>query len=1418
MKHNNSNLTRESQGFSWTHLGQTAYRSCASIFKVLFTQGQNKLGLNKIVTISCLFFLCTALTVEAATFTSVTNGSFGSSNTWNRNGTPNLNNWPNDKVVINHAVTAGNLTMNGSAHWITINSGGSLTLTGTLNVVSSGQVHVNSGGSLTATNIYLNTSSTCNLNGTITAYNNMHLDGAFVGSPTIVVGNYLLAGAAGKLHDFNNLNLQVGGNMTVQNSKLRWDAGSVTVAGNFVLMGTGDVDVPEGSILDVEGTLSVTNNLTIDGQSGPGSGGIVSWEVGNVVLTGNNKGLNKCPLPYASPFDLKTCSQALASDVTNPIITLTGNASETVAVGSTYTDAGATATDDTDGNLTSSIATSSNVDANTIGSYTVTYNVNDAAGNAATEVTRTVVVADVTAPTITLTGNATESIIVGETYTDAGATASDDIDGDITGSIVTSSDVDANTAGSYSVTYNVNDAGGNVAAEVSRSVTVIAECSLTFSEVATSAGLTDSDDNWSVAWGDFNNDCYEDLFIAGYGDGTPNLLYKNNGDGTFTKMGVSAGDITTEQGSYVAGSWGDYDNDGYLDIAVSGNVNTASEIYHNNGDETFSPVYVAAIVNSNNYAHGVSFVDYDNDGYLDLFMTSYFSTEYNLLYNNNQSGGFVSDGTSSLTLDAATSVASAWADYDNDGDQDVFVANAGGEKNLLYRNDGNGVFTKITTGAIVNDEQNSVGASWGDYNSDGYMDLFVSNANQNNALYTNNAGAGFTKVTSGVMVTDGGHSHGSSWVDYDNDGDLDLYVGNDQNTSDYLYVNDGTGSFTKETIFDSYQRNSMGLGWADYDNDGDLDLAIANRDSQGNYLFNNSQTGGCENNSLTLKLEADGSGIGARIAAKATINSVAVWQHRQVLGQTGGGVGGQSSLKPTFGFGDATVVDSLVIYWPNGAEQVFTNVDLSTVNTTCYNVTMVSTATVSGEVFYDINGNCSKDAGEPYVSNLQISSDGSDYVTATNSDGYYKLNTSAGTHVLTMNNDASWSITGGCPASISVNASQVGQTYGSNNFAVSPSCADVKIDGSLTTTAQRIGFRNTISLVVENNGGSEATGVTVSLTLDEDVVYVSASPTPDDVTGAVLTWNVAQMDVNESLRFDIIDSVKVGNSFGDTISLCANMTANESMCGTSDVCFTEYAVGSLDPNDILLMNPGYGERHIIDNREAVSYKIRFQNVGNWMATNVVILDELSEFIDLNSLHNIRATHGYSWSVDTEGMLQVEFIDINLIDSVANEPESHGAFEFSAFLKPNTPSESIVENKASIYFDFNEPVETNTVFNTIEDLEALVSRNQLHLISFPNPSSNSITLGLSKSDGSLVPIDIAKVQIIEQGTSIITDVTLIGQGDVPNYVERNLRSFDVVRPSYINPRVEIGELSTGSYVIVVWDKAGNMYSTKQLITQ
>ena len=180
--------------------------------------------------------------------------------------------------------------------------------------------------------------------------------------------------------------------------------------------------------------------------------------------------------PFATKVDALTTIAAatIALDTTAPVITLTGAASVTIEAGSTYTDAGATALDNLDGDLTSSIVTSSNVNTSAIGSYTVTYDVSDAAGNAATRVTRTVIVQDTTAPVITLTGAASVTIEAGSTYTDAGATALDNLDGDLTSSIVTSSTVNTSATGSYTVTYNVSDAAGNAATQVTRTVTVSA--------------------------------------------------------------------------------------------------------------------------------------------------------------------------------------------------------------------------------------------------------------------------------------------------------------------------------------------------------------------------------------------------------------------------------------------------------------------------------------------------------------------------------------------------------------------------------------------------------------------------------------------------------------------------------------------------------------------------------------------------------------------------------------------------------------------------------------------------------------------------------------------------------------------------------------------------------------------------------
>lgn len=158
-------------------------------------------------------------------------------------------------------------------------------------------------------------------------------------------------------------------------------------------------------------------------------------------------------------------------DTTTPVITLIGDSQVNVEVGSTYTDAGATATDNYDGDLSSQIVVVNNVNVNTVGSYTVTYSVSDSSNNAATAVTRTVNVVDQTAPTITILGDNPATIEAGSSYTDAGATATDNYNNDVTADITVTSTVDTNTIGSYTVTYSVSDASGNQATAV-RSVIV----------------------------------------------------------------------------------------------------------------------------------------------------------------------------------------------------------------------------------------------------------------------------------------------------------------------------------------------------------------------------------------------------------------------------------------------------------------------------------------------------------------------------------------------------------------------------------------------------------------------------------------------------------------------------------------------------------------------------------------------------------------------------------------------------------------------------------------------------------------------------------------------------------------------------------------------------------------------------------
>jgi hypothetical protein len=217
--------------------------------------------------------------------------------------------------------------------------------------------------------------------------------------------------------------------------------------------------------------------------------------------------------------------------------------------------------------------------------------------------------------------------------------------------------------------------------------------------------------------------------------------------------------------------------------------------------------------------------DYDNDGFLDLWVAN--SDQNDFLYYNNRDGTFTRTTTNAIALKTGNSQGGAWADYDEDGLPDLFVSRIN-EPNLLYHNEGGGVFTPVTNGIIVHDPSVGQGTAWGDYDNDGHLDLFVANPNRLNSLYHNNGDGTFNKITNGAIATDIVNGGGCAWADYDNDGYLDLFVAVRFGVSS-LYHNTGTGTFTRVTnVVTTNSGDAVSGAWADYDNDGFQDLFVPN--------------------------------------------------------------------------------------------------------------------------------------------------------------------------------------------------------------------------------------------------------------------------------------------------------------------------------------------------------------------------------------------------------------------------------------------------------------------------------------------------------------------------------------------------------------------------------------------------------------
>ncbi|MHC1763230.1 MAG: FG-GAP-like repeat-containing protein [Verrucomicrobiia bacterium] len=298
----------------------------------------------------------------------------------------------------------------------------------------------------------------------------------------------------------------------------------------------------------------------------------------------------------------------------------------------------------------------------------------------------------------------------------------------------------------------------------------------------------------SLSWGDFDNDGHLDFLTSGMGaaPGITNTLFRNNGDGTFGR--VLAGQLVTERNGMYASSWADFDNDGYLDAFLAGVV-AGRRLHHNNGDGTFTRITNSALVEPPNGTwQGIAWGDYNNDGRMDVFVSCGYSSGKNLLCRNDGAGRFTSI-TNAAPVKAGTAYwdTASWIDYDNDGNLDLFVNKWGpGE---MYQNNGDGTFARVTGGMP---RENACATAWGDYDNDGYLDVFFAKQGGGggglNALYRNNGDGTFTQILGVSPVEDAGISVTPGWGDYDNDGFLDLFVANDGGGNNFLYHNDGNGN------------------------------------------------------------------------------------------------------------------------------------------------------------------------------------------------------------------------------------------------------------------------------------------------------------------------------------------------------------------------------------------------------------------------------------------------------------------------------------------------------------------------------------------------------------------------------------------------------------------------------------------------
>ncbi|MGV3631828.1 MAG: DUF7619 domain-containing protein [Bacteroidota bacterium] len=874
--------------------------------------------------------------------------------------------------------------------------------------------------------------------------------------------------------------------------------------------------------------------------------------------------------------------------------------------------------------------------------------------------------------------------------------------------------------------------------------------------VNTGDHVNDQVSSFALNWVDYDNDNDLDIFngtnIADPQSPTPAfLLFENQCEpAEFNAIDLPG----FESGNNVISKigWGDFDNDGDKDFI---GFNEANELifYQNSGGSSFTQTTIAAMTSGILMRAGIV-ADFNADGNLDFIVgprDAHTSPNYVYVFQGNGNGTFtpVSNGSDLFSDDLSFNAATS-GDINGDGNQDIAMTGASGtDFENLYYGDGNFGFTKVTLDpAQVN--LIGYGVNMVDYDNDTDLDLYFhcyphgilfNNLNNGKFFYTDNL-----LLTNDPTVA----NSNATWGDYDNDGDQDVYVPSLQTKT--LYNNE-RGIIFSQAVHEAasqaseFNHETGNSAFGDGDGDGDLDLYVSNffNDDLNNYYYVNQ---GNTNNWIKLKLTGAnndflGNGRKTSVSAEGTEVVAMMTSYTSFLGNVGltqtrylqTNDGSPHDLH--FGFGDFASQVSIRIKWPSGLTETFL-LDLNL----CYKITEgTGTYTndcacqeidppgneVSGNIGLDANQdcNCDDDANQVldealndiWVEFQQLDGGGNPitgqvYYTTTGPNGAYSIVLPDGDYLVQPYlNGTAYDVSNNC-SPLPVNGPvenyniSVGPDADDLNFCLKANSCDIDLSiypvYTYPASAPCPGVEQELCMYIENNGNT-VQNPQFQLDLGPNVTITSATSacgTPTVTNGINVISLIPSGDFGSQDVCTICVTFTVDGALNDVV------TATGSVNGScqEQASWSEMISCAYDPNDKLLVTPqSCGPENNIPKDETLIYRVRFQNTGNAPATNVIIQDQLDEHLDLSGFHVLASSHTVT-GVDVlpDNNLLIKFENIQLPSAGNNEEASHGYVIFGINPLANVTEGTVVENTASIFFDLNSAIVTNTTMNTLRE--------------------------------------------------------------------------------------------------------------------